>query len=302
VQQSPAETDSSRRYAIQVRRHKAEIEVYLDQANRTAYTSRELEAIVREQRPSWHLATVPTAAIIDRLLRESRLSVVELTSADYGSENRFAWGTPSPFEIALSLRGNSYLSHGTAVFLHGLLQEIPATFYVNREQGPKPQLGNLTQAGLDRAFSSRPRQSNLVYSDPSGRRYVVVAGKFTNKLEVGDLAGPGGETLPATKLERTLVDITVRPVYGGGVSSVLDAYRSARDRVSVNLLMGILKKLDYLYPYHQAVGFYLERAGYSQQDLAMARRPGVNFDFYLAHGITDRDFSKEWRVHFPRGL
>lgn len=39
------------------------------------------------------------------------------------------WSTPSPFELALSLRPNSYLSHGTAAYLQGVLREAPATFH-----------------------------------------------------------------------------------------------------------------------------------------------------------------------------
>jgi len=114
--------------------------------------------------------------------------------------------------------------------------------------------------------------------------------------------GPAGELLDATKLERTLVDVAVRPVYAGGVHKVLEAYRAARERISVNLLMATLKNLGHLYPYHQAIGFYLERAGYDERALDLARRPGLEFDFYLAHGMKDTEFSTDWRLTHPRGL
>jgi hypothetical protein len=163
-------------------------------------------------------------------------------------------------------------------------------------------LGILTQEGLDRAFSSRPRQSNLVFSDDDGRRYVVIAGKSTNYLGVGAIKGPAGERLFATKVERTLVDMAVRPIYCGGVGKVLEAYRAARDQLSVKRLMGTLKKLGHLYPYHQAIGFHLERAGFDGEALDLARQPGLEFDFHLAHGMNDTVYDKTWRVHHPRGL
>lgn len=34
-------------------------------------------------------------------------------------------------------------------------------------------------------------------------------------------------------VERTLIDVAVRPTYGGGVRRVLAAYEAARDRVSI---------------------------------------------------------------------
>ena len=290
------------RYAILFRRNRAAVESFLDQTGVSVYGKRGLQEAVREHRSSWHLGTVPVDVIVGLLLRESRLAVIDLQSDRYRPEQRYAWGTPSPFDLALSLRPNAYLSHGTAAYLHGLLQDVPATFYVNKEQGPKAQAGKLTQAGLDRAFAARPRQSNLVYTDPGGRRFVLIAGKHSARLEVGQVPGPAGERLDATKLERTLVDVAVRPVYAGGVHKVLEAYRAARERISVNLLMATLKKLGHLYPYHQAIGFYLERAGYDERAVDLARRPGLEFDFYLAHGMKDTEFSTDWRLTYPRGL
>jgi hypothetical protein len=237
-----------------------------------------------------------------RIFGTRSLRPIELKSENYRSIQRYAWDALSPFELALSLKPNAYLSHGTAAYLRGLLPEAPAMIHVNKEQSPKEQLGILTQEGLDRAFSSRPRQSNLVYSDPDGHRFVVISGKSTNLLGVGTAKGPAGERLYATKVERTLVDIAVRPVYCGGVSKVLEAYCAARDGVSVKRLLAILKKLGHLYPYHQAIGFYLERGGFDGEALDLARAPGLELDFYLTHGMSDTVYDKAWRLHYPRGL
>jgi hypothetical protein len=282
--------------------HKAEVEAYFDHAHIRVYTDASLQEAIRQNRAAWGLRTVAISAIVQLLLTESRLSLVRLGSDSYGSLRRYSWGAWSPLELALSLKSNSYLSHGTAAHLRGLLKDAPATFYVNKEQSPKERSGSLTQEALDRAFSSRPRRSNLVFSDKERRRFVIIAGKFTKGLGVGAVKGPAGERLNATKVERTLIDIAVRPIYCGGVGSVLEAYRAARDELSAKRLMATLKKLDHLYPYHQAIGFYLERAGFGGEALDLARRPGLEFDFYLTHGMDDAVYDKAWRLHYPRGL
>jgi hypothetical protein len=82
-----------------------------------------------------------------------------------------------------------------------------------------------------------------------------------------------------TSLERTLIDVTVRPGYAGGIEGVLNAYRRALDAISVSRPVNILKQLDYVYPYHQAVGFYMERAGFQDKQLSHVQSAGFEPGF-----------------------
>lgn len=226
----------------------------------------------------------------------------DIAPAAYRSFKRFVTTRASALEVALSLRSGSYLSHATAVFLHGLTNEIPRTVYANKEQSEKARPeGELTQAGIDRAFSNEARTSNYVF-EFEGTRIVLVSGKNTGKLEVSDLPGPTGQALSTTKLERTLIDIAVRPAYAGGPFHVLQAYRGARERVSLSTLVATLRKLDYVYPYHQAIGFYMKVAGYSSTQLDRLKELGVEFNFYVNYRTRDAQFDSEWRVFHPPGL
>ena len=97
--------------------------------------------------------------------------------------------------------------------------------------------------------------------------------------------------------------MTVRPAYAGGVAEVLSAYKHAHGRLSLQRLVDYLAKLAYKYPYHQAIGFYLTRSGnYTREDLLLLSEIGMNFDFYLCHGIKRMRFDKTWRLHYPAEL
>lgn len=129
-----------------------------------------------------------------------------------------------------------------------------------------------------------------------------MSGKHTGRMEVVPLPTTTEEILDVTGVERTLIDITVRPAYAGGVYQVLEAYKAAKDRISVNTLIATLKKLDYVYPYHQAIGFYMQRAGYDSSRYERLRAIGMDLDFYLAHDIREKQFDPYWRLNFPKGF
>lgn len=116
------------------------------------------------------------------------------------------------------------------------------------------------------------------------------------------MEGPEGESLPATKLERTLIDAAVRPHYSGGVHEVLTVYEAAKGRASTNVLMATLKRLDFVYPYHQVIGFYMQRAGYPSASLKLLKKPGFEWKFYLTHGMKKKRFDSVWRLFVPQDL
>src|SRR5208283_1440675 len=98
------------------------------------------------------------------------------------------------------------------------------TICVNSEQSEKPGArGELSQEGIHRALQGKQRQSTLIYQ-LENTQILVLSGKHTGQLEVGSIVFDE-EELRATKLERTLIDIVVRPAYAGGVYQVLEAYR-----------------------------------------------------------------------------
>jgi len=274
----------------------------LDAAPRRVYTYSQLTALLYSTRSDWNLPDyISTDHFVRFLTERGKLARVEIASGPR-EVIRYTWGEVSDFAIAVSLRPTAYLSHGTAVFLHGLTQQIPRTIYVNKEQSPKPRPTlPLTQESLGRAFS-RPQRKSAYSLMVRHSAIVLISGKHTGRLEVVPLPTATGEMLDVTGIERTLIDITVRPAYSGGVYQVLEAYKSARDRISVNTLVATLKKLDYVYPYHQAIGFYMQRAGYEANRYERLRSLGIGLDFYLAHDIRDRDFDSYWRLYFPKGF
>jgi hypothetical protein len=66
--------------------------------------------------------------------------------------------------------------------------------------------------------------------------------------------------------------------------------------------LATLRTLDYVYPYHQSIGFLMERAGFGATKLKRLRELGSEFDFYLGYGLKDPVLDSSWRVFHPDGF
>ncbi len=267
----------------------------------------DLARILREQRSFWRLTlSTSTAAFIRYLIDSGRLSVFEFPFPNpYKRKVVYAWGQSAFYEIVQGISSKCYFSHYSAVKIHGLTEQTPKTYFINEEQRLGSWLaGKLTQSTIDAAFR-RPVRATKRIAETNDYRVVYLNGKNTGNLAVveNEFTGSNGELfgrIRVTNLERTLIDLSVRPNYSGGVAEVLKAFELSRDQVSVNRLAATLKKLAYIYPYHQPIGFYLERAGFRSSALDLFRRVPREFDFYLEHGMKEKEYVKEWRLFIPK--
>lgn len=282
---------------------RADILKAIETAPRRVFWPEELGEILEQNRAFWRLSSrTRLRQFIEFLIEKGDLHLKEITPVnhDISPIYRYVWKEASAFEVALTLKREAYLCHGTAVAIHGLNDQIPQRLYLNKEQSPKESSGGLTQAGIDRAFANKQRETRLLYRFDE-TEVAIVWGKHTGNLEVIETSF-GGANLRVTSIERTLIDIAVRPAYAGGPLQVLAAYRGAMKTASVGVLVATLRKLEYIYPFHQAIGFYMERAGYPESKYRRLKELGLKFDFYLSYGTKDTEYVPNWRIHIPRGL
>lgn len=285
---------------------KPDIVAYFDKHPNNVFKLLDLKSILSQERAFWRLAQRTTAQhFVAFLIEHSKLKRL-VFPFPHREEVRYVWGDVPLLTVLLSLKPKSYFSHYTAVRMHGLTEQIPKVIYLNHEQHLKSQsTGVMEQGKIDLAFS-RPHRMTNNFVDFNNATIYLINGKNTNQLGVvSEKVQYDSEALipvRVTNIERTLIDITVRPAYAGGVFEVLKAYSLAKDKVSVNALAAMLQKIQHTYPYHQAIGYYLERAGYKPKMLDFLRRFPMEHDFYLANAMGQTEYIKEWRLYVPKGF
>ena len=259
----------------------------------------ELGQMIREHRSEWNAWGTATEEITDFLLEEGFLKEAEFKSKDYDPIFRYLRGEHSATRVGLSLQRDSFLSHRAAMVVHDMVPPSNV-LYVNKEQSPKRPPDDVTQEAISRAFTNAQRTSKYIFTY-ANVKYVLLSGKHTGRAGV-ITKSVAGEKIDVTDLERTLIDIVVRPAYAGRIQAVADAYMRFADQVKIDHMIKLLQAFHYAYPYHQSIGFLLRRAGRSPEDCRKFAALGKGFDFYLDYGMKHPAYDQEWRLYYPQSL
>lgn len=289
---------------------KADIATSLDERRSHVLKYREFGAILRDHRAEWRLAVNTSVSdFIEFLLKSSDLKRYEF-DFPHRPETLYVWKNVPTMEMLLHLKHDSFYSHYTAMRMHGLTEQVPAAIYVSHERmgydfGDEEKPDPIEQPAIDEAFQQPARitKNTALFGD---RRIVLIHGGYTGKIgvvsETITFGTDGMAEVRMTDLERTLIEATAKPWYSGGVAEVAKAFEQAKSKAQINRLGALLKKLDYAYPYHQAIGYYMERAGYRSAQIDLLRRFPRERDIYLDHEMSNPVYVKDWRLWVPKGF
>lgn len=283
---------------------KDDIVGFFESSEQKVFLANDLHDIFYTHHIEWKLAVRSTAADFVAFLLGCGLKRFAVRFAGQGESTCYTWGEQSLWLRLMALKSNSYFSYLTALQWHGLVDLSSKTLYLtqahhapsDREKHP------LTQAAIDGAFQKPQRVTSRI-AEVEGYDVRLTSGPLETDVIWKRLGTPPAN-VAYTSLERTLIDAVVRPVYAGGVSAVLGAFMKARKikDFSAARLLEVLTSLELIYPYHQAVGFYLQRAGYPPKEVKRFQELPQQFDFYLTHAMAGYVHVPEWRLHVPAGL
>lgn len=269
-----------------------------------SYTQRDIENIFTQNRQLWNIADYRNYKHFIKFLSKENILILDKLNHEHEKSLKqvLRKKKSSNFDVGLSIKKNGYLSNYSAMQLHEITLQIPKTIFVSYDKykvishTPKSKL---LQSSVDKAFGKPQRKTTQSYkSEYNNTTYTFLQKKYLSN-EVG-IINKG--RYKVTDLERTLIDIAVRPAYSGGVFEVLEAFINSKEIINIELLDNYLNALDYSYPYHQLLGFYLNKAGIDQSRLSLLLNKKSNIDFYLTYNITNKKYDENWGIYYPMGF
>ncbi len=265
-----------------------------------AWNRKDFENYLAERRTAWNAPKYLTPNLLINFLVDNEIAHERtISSKEYGRKVRYVTGDVPLLRLVCAFYKDSYLSHSTALHVHGLTPM--GKIFVNHEQSPKTTTTRLSQARIDRAFQNQPRRSSFEFQMEQ-YSILFLNGKHTGNAGVTTVEHPSAGTVRVTSLERTLIDCAVRPQYAGGIEAVAALLPDAYERISPTEIARLLAKTKYAYPYHQSIGFLLERAGMPSSALEPLRQMPRRFKLYLDYGIKRTAYNASWQVYYPSNM
>jgi len=182
------------------------------------------------------------------------------------------------FEIAMHLVKPSIISYYSALYYHGLTEQLPRRIYISTIKGATPQMGTLRRAGFH--FE--------------GMDYQIIQLK-KEKLFGEIQAWRGEERFWVSNLERTLLEGFASPQYCGGLGSVMQGLQEAIPKLHLEQLLEYADRWDIAVG--RRLGWALEQVGIeNKQTLNLAQVQCPGYRILDPSSPAKGPYSKKWRL------
>jgi len=212
------------------------------------------------------------------------------------------------YELAAKMFPAGYFCNLSSIYFHSLTNQIPKTIYICNETISghlKTKAAGMNNSLLRRAFIKPHRHTSYVFAVNNCEIVVVDRKKKSDhgivKIHAHNTLLPNNSRI--TSVERALIDAVVSPQYNGGIVSVYTYFKKARQKMDVAKLMDIYRKLDFVYPYSQVLGFFLDNIGLQNQAADIFNVYPPQFKFFVDHNAkASWSYDEKWKLYYPNGL
>jgi predicted transcriptional regulator of viral defense system len=269
-----------------------------------------LAAFLDDKKTPMKMKTYSNSRFINYLLKNDFLTTFEFSntinkktiyiSKYFDTNSDYA----KVLEISHIILPKSYISYFNALYFYNLTEQIPKKLFLSMERKSHASYNELLQENIDKALCKKGRLPSIVM-EILGYEIYLVHSKDANRSGIKTIR-LFDKNYRITTLERTLIDIVVRSEISGGMEEVINVYNKiAQDHkkeISINKIIFLLRKLEYIYPYHQIIAYLLNKNGF---DVSKIKKEfEFKYDFYLDRGDINLDksnllYDDEFRVFVP---
>ena len=198
------------------------------------------------------------------------------------------------YDFCNSLEKNSFFSMSTALNIQGLSDFREEYIFVSKERSTKIEQGNvtLTQENIDNAFSKKPRRTNA-YDKIDNHVVVLLEANKTDTFEVIEYNG-----YRVSSVNRAFVEMISNVQYLQSSEAIIEVFMKIKEKLNLDTIYNIIDKFDFIYPYFQLAGFYLEKIGFPKVELEKFYTKRSELNFYTQKNKNQYGFDGYWKIYY----
>lgn len=198
------------------------------------------------------------------------------------------------YDFVYSLERNGFFSMFTSLNIQGFTNFRDNFIFISKERMQRVNFSskNITQEAIDKAFSNKPRKTkayNTIYN------YNIVMLESNNTQGVGIINYNGYKV---SSINRAFVEIISNIQYSKTPYDVIGEFINLKDKLDINEIFKIIEKFDFIYPYYQLAGYYLEKIGFLKEELSRFFNNKTNLIFYTMKNKTNYDLDEYWGIKY----
>lgn len=216
-------------------------------------------------------------------------------------------GLASAFDVALSLKKNSFLTGYYVMSLNGWTEYIPKVIHVNWKRNPFQKKDSLIDNNTLQMIAFREKQTSKLRFNYNKYEIVILNGQVLKKYKHDHFKRIDKQfDLPSyaeTYIdERLIIEALINYHYFGGADIVWNAGKNQFNNLDLDLMLAIYKEMELIYPYANAIGYWLERSGVSSKYISKwVKLVNHDLQFHLFMGDKERRvFNDKWNLYIPK--
>ncbi len=198
------------------------------------------------------------------------------------------------YKFCNSLEKNSYFLMTTSLNLQNLSTYKNDFIFISKERKIRNSFDRVTlnQENIDKAFSKKPRQTNA-HDKLGDFRIIMLETNNTSSYEIINFKG-----FKISSINRAFVEIISNIHYFQTSSKVVELFKPIKNKLNLEVIYKVIEKFDFVYPYYQLAGFYLEKIGYEKKCLERFYLKKTDLKFYTEKNKDKYVFDEYWNIYY----
>ena len=198
------------------------------------------------------------------------------------------------FDFVNTLAKNSFFPMTTSLNIQNLTTYRDNFVFISKERVKRTEFKTkeLSQKSIDEAFKKQPRRTKAL-DKLDNFNIVILETNFTNNYEIINFEG-----YKISSINRGFVEIISNIQYFQSSEIVIDLFKEMKTSLDIEKIYNLIEKFDFLYPYFQLFGFYLEKIGFLKEELIKFYARKTDLKFYTQKAKDSYSFDDYWNIYY----